>query len=40
VLISSNAIQNNFYGIFIEGRVDPTLRNNHFHNVVVPVKVI
>jgi Right handed beta helix region len=39
VMISSNFIRNNFYGIFLEGRVVPTLARNHFHHVVVPVKV-
>ncbi len=39
VLISNNFIHNNFYGIFIEGRVIATLAGNHYHSVVVPVKV-
>ena len=38
VLISHNVIRNNFYGIFIEGRVHAVLIRNRFHRVVVPVK--
>jgi nitrous oxidase accessory protein NosD len=38
VLISHNFIHNNFYGIFIEGRVRATLIKNRFFRVLVPVK--
>jgi nitrous oxidase accessory protein NosD len=40
VLISRNYIHQNFYGIFIEGRVRFTLIGNRFRRVVVPVKVV
>lgn len=39
VLISHNYIHHNYYGIFIEGRVRPTLDSNRFHRVVVAVKI-
>jgi nitrous oxidase accessory protein NosD len=38
VLISHNYIHNNFYGIFIEGRVHALLIKNRFCRVVIPVK--
>ena len=38
VLISRNFIHDNFYGIFIEGRVHALLIKNRFRKVVVPVK--
>jgi len=40
VLISHNHIHNNFYGIFIEGRVQATLHRNRFRNVVIRVKIV
>lgn len=40
VLISHNFIHDNFYGIFIEGRVHAILIKNRFHKVVVPVKFV
>lgn len=40
VLISHNFIHNNFYGIFIEGRVHAALIKNRFYRVVVAVKVV
>ncbi len=39
VLISGNFIHDNYYGIFIEGRVNPTLQNNRFRNVTVQVNI-
>jgi Right handed beta helix region len=39
VLIGGNSIHDNYYGIFIEGRVNATRFNNHFRNVTVPVKI-
>ena len=38
VLISRNFIHDNFYGIFIEGRVRATLIKNRFFRVLVPVR--
>jgi hypothetical protein len=38
VLIARNFIHDNFYGIFIEGRVHATLTRNLFHRVVIDVK--
>jgi hypothetical protein len=40
VLISHNFIHDNFYGIFIEGRVHAIPIKNRFHKVVVPVKFV
>jgi nitrous oxidase accessory protein NosD len=40
VLISHNYIHDNFYGIFIEGRVRVLLIKNRFRRVVVPVKFV
>jgi nitrous oxidase accessory protein NosD len=40
VLIARNFIHDNFYGIFIEGRVHATLVKNRFHRVVVDVKFV
>ncbi|HTW02439.1 MAG TPA: right-handed parallel beta-helix repeat-containing protein [Streptosporangiaceae bacterium] len=40
VLISHNYIHDNFYGIFIEGRVHATLIKNRFRRVVVPVRFV
>jgi nitrous oxidase accessory protein NosD len=40
VLISHNYIHDNFYGIFIEGRVHAVLIKNRFRRVVVPVKFV
>jgi parallel beta-helix repeat protein len=40
VLIANNYIHDNHYGIFIEGRVNPTLQNNRFRNVTVQVNII
>jgi nitrous oxidase accessory protein NosD len=40
VLISHNYIHDNFYGIFIEGRVHAVLIKNRFHRVVVPVRFV
>jgi nitrous oxidase accessory protein NosD len=39
VLIAKNYIHDNFYGIFIEGRVHGALNKNRFHRVVVDVKI-
>jgi nitrous oxidase accessory protein NosD len=38
VLIARNFIHDNFYGIFIEGRVHAILTKNRFHRVVIDVK--
>jgi hypothetical protein len=40
VWIRGNHIINNWYGIFLEGRVCATVNLNHFHHVRVPVKAI
>jgi nitrous oxidase accessory protein NosD len=40
VLISHNYIHDNFYGIFIEGRVHAILIKNRFRRVVVDVKFV
>jgi hypothetical protein len=40
VLISRNYIHDNFYGIFIEGRVQATLYRNQFRHVVIRVKIV
>jgi parallel beta-helix repeat protein len=40
VTISGNHISRNWYGIFLEGRVSFTLRNNQFSRVRIPVKVV
>jgi parallel beta-helix repeat protein len=40
VWIRGNHISNNWYGIFIEGRVSATLHNNHFSHVRWHIKVV
>jgi hypothetical protein len=40
VWIRGNHVFNNWYGVFIEGRVSASLNQNHFHQVQVPVKVV
>jgi hypothetical protein len=40
VVISRNHIRNNFYGIFLEGRVSATLRHNHFRHVHAPIRFV
>ena len=39
VLIQGNYLHNNHYGIYLNGRIHATIRQNRFHRVRVHIKV-